>query len=172
MSTCTRSAIGALLAGLMLGCGQPSEHLAIDARASGADSGIGATGGGTATGGANHGCGGFGGGSEWFALFDPSPSSVDFGTLEVGTSSAPAAIKISGGGHAGSTIDISVVGTAAGAFVADVGTCTTPLGDAFASSCVSTVVFAPTTPGAFEATLEVTGASNQGVCVFLSGTGR
>ncbi|MFC1411374.1 discoidin domain-containing protein [Streptacidiphilus sp. N1-12] len=101
------------------------------------------------------------------ASVSASPTSVDFGSQNTGTTSAARTVTLSNSG--GSAATLSSV-TASGDFARSGGSCGSSL--AAGASCTVGVVFAPTAAGARSGTLTVAGGSGQSpLTVALSGTG-
>lgn len=97
-------------------------------------------------------------------------TSLDFGSVPVGASSPPAALKLSNTGTAPlGTFSASVGGGGAAAFtVADAGACT---GLEPGKSCELPLVFTPSAAQAFSATATLEAAPGGSLSVSLSGTG-
>src|SRR5579884_1486611 len=101
-----------------------------------------------------------------------APSSLGFGSLQVGSTSSPQSVTLSNTGTA--PLDLSSV-TLGGADAADFGlttTCQPQEGVAVGGSCSASVTFAPQSSGAKAATILFTdGAAGSPQSVALSGTG-
>jgi hypothetical protein len=100
-----------------------------------------------------------------------TPSSLNFGTVSVGSSSAPQTVSITNTGSSSVSITkISLSGSDPGDFILDSNTCGSSLGAG--ASCSITISFEPRASGSRTATLNLTdtgGGSPQTVA--LSGTG-
>ena len=100
-----------------------------------------------------------------------TPSSLDFGSLTAGTSSAPQTVTVTNPGPIGITVSsLQFVGTGAGAFTTTSDTCT---GQTVASggSCAVGVSFAPSSAGSYSASLQIDDtAANNPQSVALSGS--
>lgn len=104
------------------------------------------------------------------ASLSVEPSSLDFGTQPVGTTSAPRTIAISNHQAAQTRIErVEITGGGAGAYQLDDG-CTGSMLKQEAS-CTVSVVFAPVTAGPFPAAAAVRQAGRNAVPVALTGTG-
>jgi uncharacterized protein (TIGR01370 family) len=104
-----------------------------------------------------------------------SPSSYNFGSIDVGSSSSPQTFTISNSGTADLIVSsVSITGSDSDQFTLQVGTCTTLTPTISAGgSCTVTVTFSPTSEGSKSATLQI--ASNDTdtstLNVSLSGSG-
>jgi Glycosyl hydrolases family 39/Abnormal spindle-like microcephaly-assoc'd, ASPM-SPD-2-Hydin len=100
-----------------------------------------------------------------------SPSSLTYGTVNVGSSSATQTTTLKNGGSSSITIsNVAITGTNPGDFSISSKTCGASLGAS--ASCTVTVAFKPTTSGARSATLTISDtAANSPQAASLSGTG-
>jgi hypothetical protein len=100
-----------------------------------------------------------------------SPTSLAFGSVTVGATSAAQTITIRNTGSGPLTLNGNTIGGAnAGAFIKSGTTCSSPL--AAGASCTNSIEFAPGAAGAMSATLTVnTNATGTAPTVSLSGTG-
>jgi hypothetical protein len=97
-----------------------------------------------------------------------SPSELNFGSVPVGTTSAPQTATVSNGG--GVTVTISSIGASSGYSISST-TCGSTL--AGGANCTVSVVFSPTAAGSDDGTLSVayTGALGSPATTALSGNG-
>jgi trimeric autotransporter adhesin len=100
-----------------------------------------------------------------------SPSSLDFGTVLIGTAAAPQTITIRNTGNAATTPASTVTGAGASDFAVTVNGCNGRSLTAGAS-CTLTVAFSPTAAGVRSATVAVTGTGGASASARLSGTGQ
>ena len=98
-----------------------------------------------------------------------SPTSISFGSVDVGTTSVADSVTVKNpGASMVSLTSVTISGTNAAAF-ADSSTCKSTL--AAGASCQISVTFTPTTTGSFSATLEVMANATKCTSVPLSGSG-
>jgi hypothetical protein len=113
--------------------------------------------------------GGFDGFSPQGPLLVATPTSADFGAVNVGSKSASKTITVANSGP-GTTGALAVTLSGGSAFVVDSDGCT-QMSLATTGSCSVTVHFAPSMSGAQSASLEVSSSPGGNVVVSLSGTG-
>jgi uncharacterized repeat protein (TIGR01451 family) len=98
-----------------------------------------------------------------------NPTSIDFGTVAIGASSAPASVTLSNTG--GSPLQVTALTAAAAPFALSGGTCAaTPFPLAAGASCTLDYTFSPTISGPASQNLTVTSDVGNGV-IALSGVG-
>ena len=99
------------------------------------------------------------------------PSSLEFGTVKVGSQKGPRDITVSNSKHSGSTVLMEGVGSVAGTAFSVTNGCTGPL--APGARCTIAVTFAPTTTGKQHATLMILDdAKGEPQSVELKGKGK
>lgn len=104
------------------------------------------------------------------ATLSISPTSIDFGNVPVGTTTAPQTVTLSNTGNASLTVD--PLTAAAAPFARAGGTCSAPpITLTAGSSCTLTYTFAPTVTGAANQTLTVTSSGTGSGTIALTGNG-
>jgi len=104
-------------------------------------------------------------------VLSASPSSLDFGTVLIGTAGSPQTVTIRNTGNGATSSTASITGAAASDFALTTNGCAGRSLSAGAS-CTLTIAFSPGQPGARTAIVTVSGTGGASATIRLSGTGQ